>query len=687
MEDVITIAATLNAKPFEKGAKTLKAAVNSLSKTAKTMGTSLKRIVPMIIGVGSAFGIISKAVNSFMQQNQKLSNQMSAVWTALGNLLGPIIEKVISWVTTAVSYLLSFLKLLGVTGKTASQLSKAAKGAAGDLQKTVAGFDELNKLQDNSGTGQGSLEDKDPTDWMKKIADLLKGGMFEEAGRELARKLNEMVAKIPWSELGQKLSYGLLSALRFLYGALDEFDFKQIGAGIRAFFENIEWEEIADAIFNLLKAAWKGAIGLLWGFLAGDSEDKPPLIASLERLGESFDTLYQRIKDFVAMAWESDLKPVLEWTTDVGLPWLVDRLSDGIDFLAKLIEEHGPLILGILETVGVFVATLGLEAKVMKIIKAVSKLWAVIAANPIVLLIAAIAALVYAIARYGDEIQEALQKLDDFLQNIFTKDWTEVFGPVLGNVLNGFFKTVKDVWDGIKLIFEGIIDFIRGVFTGDWERAWLGVREIFSGIFSTLDSLLKAPLNGVISLINGAIGGINSLIGKVNGGLGQVFGFSIGSIGEIPYLARGGILKKGEVGLLEGDGAEAVVPLDQNAKWINKVAEDMLDRLKQGNFAAGRIGGNLAALNDIANTVAYRMPAVASGSVLPYSVASQTGRDDSPVGYDPELLDAIRELLELVGIIREDIETLEFVGHIDDIRALWRRIKKEMRRDQISEGS
>ena len=187
----------------------------------------------------------------------------------------------------------------------------------------------------------------------------------------------------------------------------------------------------------------------------------------------------------------------------------------------------------------------GMVALLPTIINGVSTAMTWLAANPIALVIAALVALVVLIATKGDEIQAMLQKLDDFLQGVFTKDWTEVFGPVLGNILNGFFDTLKGIWDGIKSIFDGIIDFIRGVFTGDWERAWKGVKEIFSGIARSLVAVFKAPLNAIISLINGAIGGINLLINKINNGIGKTLGFSLGTIGTIPLLANGGILSKG----------------------------------------------------------------------------------------------------------------------------------------------
>lgn len=161
--------------------------------------------------------------------------------------------------------------------------------------------------------------------------------------------------------------------------------------------------------------------------------------------------------------------------------------------------------------------------------------------NPVFLVGAAVVGLVMLIATKGDEIQAILQSVDDFLQGVFATDWTNIFGPVLGEILNGFMANVKNVWDSIKSIFDGVIDFIRGVFTGDWERAWTGVKEIFGGIFGGLASLVKAPLNGIISLVNAAIGGINTLINGVN----SIPGVNIPNIPKIPLLAKGGIVKRG----------------------------------------------------------------------------------------------------------------------------------------------
>lgn len=75
----------------------------------------------------------------------------------------------------------------------------------------------------------------------------------------------------------------------------------------------------------------------------------------------------------------------------------------------------------------------------------------------------------------------------------------------------------------------------------------------------------------------------------------QYHGVNISKINtlNIPRLFKGGVLEKGQVGLLEGSGAEAVVPLEKNKGWIKAVANDMKEQLKDNN---------LATTNNISNT-------------------------------------------------------------------------------------
>lgn len=158
-----------------------------------------------------------------------------------------------------------------------------------------------------------------------------------------------------------------------------------------------------------------------------------------------------------------------------------------------------------------------------------------------------------------ESITSAFSKFDDWLQNIFNMDFSKSFGS-LGDIMNAYVANVKNIFADIKNIFGGLIDFITGIFSGDWEKAWNGIIDTFSGIFSLLADVAKAPLNLVIGFINGLItgvqSGINAIVRSVNklsfkvpnwvpGIGGEDFGFHLpeADFSKIPYLAQGGYVK------------------------------------------------------------------------------------------------------------------------------------------------
>lgn len=274
---------------------------------------------------------------------------------------------------------------------------------------------------------------------------------------------------------------------------------------------------------------------------------------------------------------------------------LAPVISAVADFIASLTSKLASLNSEQLTAVA---AGLAVIASISPIAGAISKISGAISflvANPMVLLVGSIVALVSLIAIKGDEIQAILQKVDDFLQNIFLIDWRTIFGPGIGDILNAFFASFKAVWDSIMQVLNGIIDIIRGVFTGDWRRAWEGVKSVFAGVFNGLVAIAKAPLNGIIGLLNGAIGAINILIGGLNRiGFdlpswlgGGSFRINIPNIPDIPYLAKGGMLNDGsaivgEAGpelLTVGNGNAVVQPLPGNTGKIESLLGDISGQL------------------------------------------------------------------------------------------------------------
>lgn len=111
---------------------------------------------------------------------------------------------------------------------------------------------------------------------------------------------------------------------------------------------------------------------------------------------------------------------------------------------------------------------------------------------------------------------------------------------IAANVIESAAGSIKQVISGITKVFNGILDFISGVFTGNWKKAWEGVKNIFGGCFEALAGLCKVPINAVIGLINSAIEGINSISVDIPDGIPLVGGKHIGfSIPKIPALAKG----------------------------------------------------------------------------------------------------------------------------------------------------
>lgn len=159
-----------------------------------------------------------------------------------------------------------------------------------------------------------------------------------------------------------------------------------------------------------------------------------------------------------------------------------------------------------------------------------------------------------------DALGPAIQAVIQFITQIFTGLVTFLVGEFVTRFktaiqtvvefLTAFKDNVLQIIDGVKMVIQGIIDFIVGVFTGDWEKAWQGVQNIFRGIFEALVGIAKAPINGIISMINVAIDAINVFIRGINKALSilSIFGTSAPQIPElshIAYLAKGGILEAG----------------------------------------------------------------------------------------------------------------------------------------------
>ena len=186
-----------------------------------------------------------------------------------------------------------------------------------------------------------------------------------------------------------------------------------------------------------------------------------------------------------------------------------------------------------------------------------------------------IAAIFQAFASFGTDLGKKFYEAWENIKKIFTP----------ANVARFFVQ----VWNGIQNAFASVGNWFSDVFS----KAWEAVKNVFAPVGEMFGNIGKSILNALSSIINGIIWGINQVIkvpfDGLNGILRAIRDINIAGlkpfswIGEIPVpqipsipmLAEGGVLKRGQVALLEGQGDEAVIPLSQNTEWIDKVADKL----------------------------------------------------------------------------------------------------------------
>lgn len=181
-------------------------------------------------------------------------------------------------------------------------------------------------------------------------------------------------------------------------------------------------------------------------------------------------------------------------------------------------------------------------------------------------------------------VDNVIQGVKDFFVGL----WEDIVGGA------------SDAWEGIKGVFSAVAEFFGNIFSTAWEK----VTGVFSAAGEVFENIKEGIVDAFKAVVNVIIRGLNKVIKLPFEGLNEVLdtihGLTIAGlkpfnwltwrapVPQIPELAKGGVLAKGQVGLLEGNGAEAVVPLDQNQKWIAAVAHDMM-----GAFGAMQNGAQL----------------------------------------------------------------------------------------------
>lgn len=274
----------------------------------------------------------------------------------------------------------------------------------------------------------------------------------------------------------------------------------------------------------------------------------------------------------------------------------INKATDGIEWIINNLPMVATLIGGITAAIAAQNAVTKIKiamdtaqaAGTTLVAAAQNKLNLAMKANMIGIVIVAITALVAAFMY--------LWKNCEGFRNFWIKLW------------DGIKKTAKAAWDGIKKIFSVVGSWFKTKFTEAYNAIksvfnklpsffkglWGRIKSTFSSlgtkIGSAIGGAVKSAINGVITLIerqiNSAISLINGAIGLIN----KIPKVHVGTVSKLhlPRMAQGGVVNKATNAIIGEDGAEAVVPLERNTEWIDKVADKVAEKTSGGGVVVNQ---------------------------------------------------------------------------------------------------
>lgn len=161
---------------------------------------------------------------------------------------------------------------------------------------------------------------------------------------------------------------------------------------------------------------------------------------------------------------------------------------------------------------------------------------------------------------------------------------------------------VSDVIDGVKQIFGGFIDFLTGVFTLDWKKAWEGIKEIFRGICNTIVGVFEATVNLIIKGINWLISKLNSLLENslLAKGL-DLIGIEFRGIPQIPEvhiprLAQGAVIPPNRKFMAVLGDQKQGTNIEAPADLIRQIVREEINNFGGGEDITIKFTGDLAQL-------------------------------------------------------------------------------------------
>lgn len=545
---------------------------NSIDKIGNSVERVTKKVghwALAVFGIRSAYSAVRSAIGTLSQYDDQMAINIEWIRYLLASTLKPVIEGIIQLVYKLLAYINAIAKawfhvdlFANASTEAFEKNNRSLKGSvkqAKELNKQLAGFDEMNVLQENgdvsSGGGGGgatlpdfgAMEDIKIPGWLQWIIDHKDEVIAVFSGLVTFLKLAGKYIKKLGLGKGLKKAIGIGIAVGGIVYAIE---------GLIKYLKDPSWENFGQIIQGIGVAI----IGLGIAFLG-----LPAVIVGVAVL----------IVGTVIKYWEqikSTLQKGINWLKDKS-DWVHKHLGDVIgniyDFFVNIFQR----VLDYFDEV--FTAIKKVFDGVIEFLKGV----------------------------FTGDWKKAFEGLKKIFSGIFDAIYAKfklIFGyiyeyakMIINNIIAIFNKlkdVVSSIFNTIKNIISSVFDFIKnnivspvvGFFTGVFEKikssaetVFNGMKDVIKGIFDSLVDIVKVPINLIIDAINLVISGLNKISIKVPKWVPIYGGKRWGiSIGKVPKLASGGIINQPGRGVAIGGeaGPEAVVPLT-NAQQMELLGE------------------------------------------------------------------------------------------------------------------
>lgn len=339
---------------------------------------------------------------------------------------------------------------------------------------------------------------------------------------------------------------------------------------------------VVDSMFNMFNEAWL-LIKTIWDLVA------PFFQAIWEGISSTFSTVAEFFGNLFSTAWD-----VIKIVWDLVTPYF-ETIWIGIQTIFSVVSA---VIGGFFSSAwivikGVWDIAVSYFQLVWTGIKAVFSVVATVIGGAFQVAWSAIMAVWDTVTGYFKAIFDTIAGIFSVIRNVLTGHWSDAWEGIKG-IVGTWIDFFKGIWNSISNVFSKVGDFFKNTFSSAWnaiKSVFSGVGSFFSGVWNTIkgiftgiaqtvgntmSSVFKSAVNGMIGvaekILNAPIKAINTAIGILN----KVPGVNISKINtlSLPRMEKGGVLDKGARAVIAGEnGAEAMVPLEKNTKWINRVAE------------------------------------------------------------------------------------------------------------------